>query len=149
MGMRRLVVLFGLALAVLAFTQPARAGLEIIDIGPLNARQLAGVVVDREGQPAAGVAVQECDAIFVSLHAWTGDGKPLPDELEPDCNREPKHVLRSTKTDANGRFAFPHQKMGTTHYLFLHSELFDSVRVTVKLRRFARAEVRIKLVVAT
>jgi hypothetical protein len=151
MKMCRLVVLPGLVVAALAFALPARAqGYATIVIEhPFRAYNLAGIVIDPSGTPVPGVIVEDCDAIFTSVHAWNSVGKPLPDWLETDCDREPKHILSSTTTDASGHFAFPHEKIGTTHYLYLHSNGFDPTKITVKLRHFARTQVQIKLVIAT
>ena len=151
MTKRRLTAQLGLVFALFAFALPVRAqGYALIVIEhPFRAHSLAGVVVDSMGTPVPGVVVEECDAIFTPVHAWNSAGEPLPDWLETDCDREPKHILSSTTTDASGHFAFPHKKIGTTHYLYLHSNGFDPTKITVKLRLLARAEVRIKLVIAT
>jgi len=140
----------GLILALIAFALPARAQYELIEIEkPFRAHNLAGVVVDSTGAPVDGVVVVECDAIFIPLHAWNSAGESVPDVLDTDCDREPKHILRSTTTDANGHFAFPKAKTGTTHYLYLRSKGFDPMKITVKSRFFAKGQLRIKLVIAT
>ncbi|MGA3159969.1 MAG: hypothetical protein ABSC77_02045 [Terracidiphilus sp.] len=151
MTMRRLTVQIGLVVALFAFAPPARAqGYALIVLEhPFRTQNLAGIVVDAMGETVSGVVVEECDAKFTSVHAWNSAGEPLPDEQETDCDREPKHILSSTTTDANGHFTFPHQKSGTTHYLYLHSNGFDPMKITVQLRRFATKNLRIKLVVAT
>jgi hypothetical protein len=150
MKMRQLAVLLGFVLASFALVPPARAGIERID-QLFRAHHLAGVVVDPNGEPVPDVVIEECDAILIPLPTWSGTGERLPDTLEPDCFREPKHILRSTTTDANGHFAFPNTKAGTTHYLHLYSRPpgFDPMMITVKLRLFARAKLLIKLTVAT
>ena len=146
--MRQLAVLLGFVLASFALVPPARAGIERID-QLFRAHHLAGVVVDPNGEPVPDVVIEECDAIFIPLPTSRGTGERLPDTLRPDCFREPKHILRSTTTDANGHFAFPNAEVGTTHYLHLYSPGFDPMMITVKLRLFARAKSLIKLTVAT
>jgi len=151
--MRRFVMTA--ALASLAFA-PSAMAIEMINItDPYHARSLSGVVVDQNGTPIAGVVVKGCDPKFViALHGWDSEGKPLPDEMETDCEREPSHVLRSTTTDATGHFSFPRQKFpnqkrGATHSLYFYRGGFDSTKIKVKTRLFAKAEIRIILDVAT
>jgi len=123
--MRRVRFALGIAITSFVFTLPALAQYELITIErPFRAQSLAGVVVDSTGAPVAGVAVEDRDASF-------------------------KSVLHSTTTDANGRFAFSQVRNGTTHYLHLESRGFDPMQIAVKLRRLARAEVRIQLHVAS
>ena len=66
-----------------------------------------------------------------------------------DCDRDPKHILASTTTDANGRFAFPQAKGVKVHYLHLSLNGFDPMQVVVKISRFTRSELNIKMQVAT
>ena len=122
--MRRIIVHFGLILALFAYALPARA-IELITIErPFRAQNLAGVVVDSTGATVSGVVVEACDAAY-------------------------KRVLATTRTDANGHFAFPKAKIGTTHYLHFQSNGFDPMQITVQLRRFAKGNLRIKLYIAT
>jgi hypothetical protein len=65
------------------------------------------------------------------------------------CDQDSKHVLASTKTDASGRFMFPRAKMGTTHYLHFFCGGFDPMQITVKMRWFAKGNLRVRLDVAT
>jgi uncharacterized GH25 family protein len=147
--MRRIAMQFGLILALFAFALPARA-IELISIAnPFHAHKLAGVVVDDTGTPVPGVVVDECAAIFITRHAWNGFGEQVSDEQDTDCNLEPKHILSSTITDANGRFAFPHQKQGSRHYLYLHSREFDPMKIIVKIHWYARRTLRIEIHVRT
>jgi hypothetical protein len=93
------------------FQPPARAQLVLITIvRPFQAHHLAGDVVDSTGAPVAGVVVEECDALFTPLQPRGPKGEPVSGVLPRDCDREPKHVLASTTTDANGHFAFPPTK---------------------------------------
>jgi hypothetical protein len=140
----------GLIVPILAFALPARAGVELITFAyPFHAHELAGVVVDQIGAPVPGVVVEECAAKLISLPTWNSAGKQLPDQLDTDCDRESKHILGTTITDANGRFAFPHQKAGTTHYLYLHYKGMNPMKVIVKIRWYARRTLRIRMQVAT
>jgi hypothetical protein len=65
-----------------------------------------------------------------------------------DCRRDPKHVIASTKTDANGRFLFPQTKKTKTHYLQLSLDGFDPMEIVVKLSPFSRSEPHIQMHVA-
>ena len=128
----------------------ARAQLGLITFDrPFHARNLAGVVVDSTGAAVPGVVVEECDALFTPLQPRSPTGEAVPGVPEVDCDREPKHVLASATTDANGRFAFQRAKMGTTHYLYLRGYGLDPMKLTVMVRRFARANLRIRIRVAT
>jgi len=60
-----------------------------------------------------------------------------------------KHVLATSKTDANGHFSFPEAKIGTTHYLHFKSNGFNPMQITVRLKRFTKPSLRIRLVIAT
>ncbi|MGA2649750.1 MAG: carboxypeptidase-like regulatory domain-containing protein [Terracidiphilus sp.] len=60
-----------------------------------------------------------------------------------------KQVLSSTTTDAKGYFTFQDAKIGSTYYLEAKAYGFNPTRITVKLRHFARAGIRIKLRIAT
>jgi hypothetical protein len=149
--MRRLAVLIGLTLALLAFALPARAGIELITFDhPFHARNLAGVVVDATGAPVPGVMIEDCVQTFRQVRASGEAETPVFEErMILDCHSEPKHVLASITTDSNGSFRFPHAKVGTTHYLFVYSPGFDPMQITVKLRWFAKGNLRIQLHIAT
>jgi hypothetical protein len=147
--MKALRVQVGVALALLACSLPAHAQLELITIErPLRASNLAGIVVDPTGAPVSGAVVEDCDALFSPILARGAAGEPAQAVLQGDCDRDPKHVLGSTETDANGHFVFPRANLGTTHYLHLSCRGFDPMQITVKLRFFARPRVRIKLHIA-
>jgi hypothetical protein len=116
---------FGLVATACAFALSSLAQYETIEIArPFSAHRLAGIVVDPSGAPVKGAVVEECDATFSLVHS-------------------------TTTADADGYFAFPDAKIGSTFHLQAKSLGFDPMRITVKLRRFARAELRIELVIAT
>jgi hypothetical protein len=147
--MRRLSAALCSAFAVLAFAPPAWGGIELINIvRPFHAHNLAGVVADQSGAPMPGVLVEECDASFSPLPDEPA-GKSAPVVMLWDCDRDPKHVMSSTKTDANGHFSFARAKKAKAHYLHLSLDGFDPMEVVVKVSRFARSEPRIKMRVAT
>jgi hypothetical protein len=116
----------GALLSAFALALPALAQYETIVIKhPIRAQRLAGIVEDSTGAPIAGVAVEDRDSAF-------------------------KSVLASTKTDANGHFAFPGAAHGKTHYLHLQSLGFDPLEITVKLHHVGgRSELRVELHVAS
>lgn len=87
---------------------------------PFQAQELAGVVVDPSGVPVEGVLVEEWDASFTVK-------------------------LASTRTDKEGRFAFPKAKSESTHYLSISKNAFDPMHVTVHIRHLAHAGVRVHL----
>jgi hypothetical protein len=136
--------------ALALFSFPAQAQLELITIErPLRANNSAEMVVDPTGAPVPGVMVEECDALFSPIPARGENGEPVSEVLPGDCDKEPKHGLASTMTDANGHFAFPKARRGKKHYLHLSCPGFDPMQFSVKLRFFARKEMRIKLHIAT
>ena len=148
--MRRIAIQIGLILFLIAFSRPARAQMELIEFAhPFHARNLAGGVVDSTGAPVSGVLIEECDVPFTPVQARGSSGEPIPEVLHGDCDQYPKHVLASTKTDANGHFAFPQARMGTAHYLFVRVDGWDPMQITVKLRWFAKGNLRIRLHIAT
>lgn len=147
--MRRIAMQIGLVLALIAFALPARA-IELITIErPFRAHHLAGVVVDSTGAPVSGVVVEECDALFTPIQVKGPEGKPVSWVAHGPCDRDPKHILASTKTDANGHLAFPQVKTGTTHYLIMRIDGWDPMQIAVQLRWIAKGNLRIKLHIAT
>jgi hypothetical protein len=133
------------------FVPSTRAQLDLITFNrPFQTRNLTGVVVDSMGAPVAGVVIEDCVQTFRQVRA-SGDAEPPVFEkaMILDCHFEPKHVLASTTTDSEGRFRFPHAKMGTIHYLHVSCNGWDPMQLQVKIRRFARASPLIKLHIAS
>jgi hypothetical protein len=149
--MRRIAIHIGLVLALIAFALPARAGIDLITFAhPFHAQYLTGIVVDSTGAPVPGVVIEDCVQTFIQARASIESETPVFEKrMILDCHFEPKHVLASTTSDSNGRFKFPHAKMGTTHYLFVSYPGFDPMQITVKLRWFAMGNLRIQLQIAT
>jgi hypothetical protein len=138
------------AFAVLAFARLLPAQLQLITVEhPFDARSLAGVVVDASGAPIPGVAVEECDASFTPLPINEPGGQPAPPIMLWDCDRNPKHVMASTKTDTNGHFSFRRTRNAKVHYLHLSLDGFDPMQITVIVKRSAPSELRIQMQVAT
>ena len=151
MTMRRLAMQIGLIVTLLVFALPVRAQVELIEFAhPFHAQNLAGVVVGSTGAIVPGVVVKDCVQTFRQVRASVESQTPVFEKrMILDCHSEPKHVLASTTSDSNGRFRFPHTKMGTTHYLFVYYPGFDPMQITVKLRWFAKGNLRIQLHIAS
>jgi hypothetical protein len=148
--MRRIAARISLILALIVFALPAWA-IELITIErPFRAHHLAGVVVDSTGAPVPGVVIEDCIQTFREVRA-PGDAEPpvFEKRMILDCHSEPKHVLASATTDSNGRFKLTDAKMRTTHYLFVYYPGFDPMQITVRLRWFAKGNLRIQLQIAT
>ncbi|MGD0890407.1 MAG: carboxypeptidase-like regulatory domain-containing protein [Terracidiphilus sp.] len=136
--------------AILAFARPAPAQLELITIEqPFDAPNLAGFVVDASGSPIPGVVVEECDASFSPRPMNDPAEKPTPITMLWGCDRDPKHVIASKKTNANGHFSFPRAKKAKAYYLHLSLDGFDPMQIVVKVTRLARSELHIQMQVAT
>jgi hypothetical protein len=100
------------------------AQLELVTFAhPFHSHKLAGFVSDPSGATVSGVVIEDCDSTF-------------------------KQVLASATTDANGYFAFPGIKTGTTHFLRLSHYGFDPMQITVKLSRFAMSGLTVRLHIA-
>jgi hypothetical protein len=149
--MRRIAVQIGLILAFIVFALPARAQMALIEFAhPFSARNLAGVVVDSTGATVSGVVIEDCVQTFIQARASVEAETPIFEKrMILDCHSKPEHILASTTTDSNGRFKLTHAKMGSTHYLFVYCPGFDPMQITVKLRWFAKRNLRIRLVIAT
>ena len=146
--MRQFVM--GASVALFALSLPLHAQLELITYEhPFRVRSLAGVVVDPTGAPVSGVVVEECDASFSPRPVNDSAGNPVPMLMLWDCDRDPKHIMTSTTTDCVGHFAFPDAKKAKAHYLHLNLDGFDPMQVVVKVSRFARSELHIRMHVAT
>jgi hypothetical protein len=143
-------MLLGLVLAVSICALPAWAIELITYANPFHARELSGIVVDQMGVPVAGVVIEDCIQTFGRQWTSVHEKKSAVDEpMLLDCHTEPKHILASTTTDAEGRFKFPPMKKGNAHYLSLSCRGFDPMQITVRLRWFARRQLRIRLSIAT
>jgi hypothetical protein len=149
--MRRLSLLSVLVVAIFAITPSSRATELITFSGPFHAHELAGVVVDNvTGEPVPGVLIEDCVQTFGRQWTSIHENKFVLDEPTLlDCHSEPKHVLASATTDSKGHFKFPRAKMGTTHYLNISCYGFEPMQITVKLRWFAKRNLRIRLDTAT
>jgi len=148
--MLRTAMTVGVIAAFLLCTPAAWAGIELIVIEkPFHARHLSGVVVDAGGAAIPGVLVEECDTSFSPLPANGPIAQSAPMEMLWDCDRDPRHILASTTTDANVYFAFPQAKRARTHYLHLRLAGFNPMHIAVKTRLFAKASLRIQLEVST
>jgi hypothetical protein len=100
---------------------PAKAVYEIVVVQrPFRTHSLAGVVVDPSGAILPGATVDDCDPTF-------------------------SRVLATTTTDSTGYFAFSGTKIGSNHYLRFRSRGFNPLEISVKLRHFAPAQLRVKL----
>jgi hypothetical protein len=148
--MRRIFILLGLVVTVIVFVLPARANQLIAITDPFHAHELAGVIVDRTGALVPGVMIEDCVQTFGQQWTSIHEKKTVLDEpMLLDCHSEPKHVLASTTTDSKGHFKFPLSKTGTTHYLHLSCSGFDPMQITVKLRWFAKRNLKIMISIAT
>jgi hypothetical protein len=146
--MRIPTTLLGLVAAMLSVVLPANAQEMITIEKPFTARSLSGVVVDWAGARIPDLVVERCDAQFVLSEVNNGRGQPAGKQMLPECNRGSGHVITATKTDANGHFAFPNAKSGRTYYLHFSAPGFNPMQITVKLRFFSRAGVRIRMRIA-
>ena|SRR5579862_2056712 len=88
------------------------------------ARSLGAVVLDPTGSPISGALVEEFGS------DW-------------------KESLRTTKTDATGRFSLAPVKGRDVYYLQLRMNGFDPLRVRVKIDPKQGKNLRLKLEVAT
>jgi len=119
----RLVWFVGSLLLVPAFLDAQ--GVATIEIQNVQlARSLGAVVHDSAGFPMAGVLVEE----------FTSDWK---------------ESLRSTKTDATGRFTFTRVKGRDVYYLQLRMDGFNPLRVRVKINQMLGKNLQLKLNIAT
>jgi hypothetical protein len=99
-------------------------GMTTIEIQNVQlAKSVAGVVRDPLGSPMSGVLVEEFSA------EW-------------------KESLRSTKTNAEGRFAFAPIKRRKIYYLQLRMDGFNPLRVRVKVDPNRGKELQLEMSVA-
>lgn len=112
-----------LSMAMLCTVACIAQGNETIQMRPVKAQKLAGIV-RAAGQPIQNVHVEEGD------EGW-------------------KNVLTSTKTDADGHFRLTPVGKGPMHYLRIYAPNFNVSEYPVKLSRFARAELQLAIHVGT
>lgn len=86
-----------------------------------------------------------------SLTAVTLDpsGSPIPGVLVEEFSSGWKESLRSTKTDATGRFTFTRVKGRDIYYLQLMMNGFDPLRVRVKINWMRGKNLQLELKIAT
>ena len=89
--------------------------------------------------------------LATSLSAAVTDitGSPMPDVLVEEFSSDWKQSLRSTKTDAKGRFTLAPVKGRDVYYLQLRMDGFDPLRVRVKIDPQQGKNLRLKLQIAT
>jgi hypothetical protein len=146
--MRIPTIWLGLISAMFSVMPPANAQLELITIEkPFTAQSLSGTVVDPTGAPVPGAVVEECRAPFTPIEARDAQSKPNGEILHGDCTQG--SIVTTAITNARGHFSLPMAKEGKTHYLHVASPGFDPMQITVNLKFFARAGVRIRLHIAT
>jgi len=133
-----------------ASTMQADAQLVLIEIEkPFTAHSLSGTVIGPDGLPIAGAVVEECDAPFAPIEVKSANGEPTGTVLHGDCTREPNRIISSTVTNLGGHFHLPSAKAGKAHYLHISSPGFDPMQITVMLKFFVGARLRIQLHIAT
>jgi len=89
--------------------------------------------------------------LATSLAAAVTDitGSPMPGVLVEEFSSDWKQSLRSTKTDAKGRFTLAPVKGRGVYYLQLRIDGFDPLRVRVKIDPKQGKNLRLKLEIAT
>ena len=103
----------------------AVAQLEVVEIEePQLAKSITGVVNDPSGAALPGVTVEERSA------DW-------------------KSVLRSTETDARGRFHFSKTKNKTVYYIEFSRSGFNWLRIKMQLDKKAKRSLVVKMTIGT
>jgi len=89
--------------------------------------------------------------LATSLAAVVTDitGSPMPGVLVEEFSSDWKQSLRSTKTDAKGRFTLAPVKGRDVYYLQLRIDGFDPLRVRMKIDPKQGKNLRLKLEIAT
>jgi hypothetical protein len=89
--------------------------------------------------------------LATSLAAVVTDitGSPVPGVLVEEFSSDWKQSLRSTKTDAKGRFTLASVMGRDVYYLQLRMNGFDPLRVHVKIDPKQGKNLRLKLKIAT
>jgi len=91
---------------------------------------------------AHGVSLIEVSKVMhaTALSGIVAFGDPkdgIPGVLVEDCTAGWKKPVASTRTDENGNFKLPVAKLGSTHYLRISREGWDTLLVKVKIVRRA------------
>jgi hypothetical protein len=76
-------------------------------------------------------------------------GSPISGALVEEFSSDWKESLRTTKTDASGRFSFAPVRGRDVYYLQVRMDGFDPLRVRVKIDPKQRKNLQLKLQVAT
>jgi hypothetical protein len=76
-------------------------------------------------------------------------GSPISGALVEEFSSEWKEVLRTTKTDATGKFSFAPVKGRDVYYIQLSMDGFDPLRIRLKIDPKKGKNLRLKLKVAT
>ena len=76
-------------------------------------------------------------------------GAVVPDVIVEERSQNWGTVLRSTKTDENGRFKFPAIQNKAVYYLQLSCYGFDPLRIKVRIDKKAKSPLILKMVIAT
>lgn len=102
---------------------------------------------------AQGVATVEIDEVQLahSLDAVVHDptGSPMPGVLVEELSSDWKESLRSTKTNAAGRFTFALVKGRHVYYFQLTSKNFNPLRVRVKVDRGRGKKLELQMELST
>jgi hypothetical protein len=108
-------------IAILAFMAPYASGVyeTVVIEKPFHVRSLSGITLDPSGAL-------------------------LPETRVDDCDRDFKHVLATTMSDQNGRFVLRRDGR-SVHYLKFTARGMNPLEITVELRVFARANLKVKL----
>jgi hypothetical protein len=106
-------------------SRPAMAGVETVEIGKIQVvKAISGVVRDPNGAPISGATVEE---------------------VSPDW----KTVIRTTTTDASGTFGFVPTAKNRVYHLRISLTNFNPLIVHVKLSRWTRKSLNLKLELGT
>lgn len=124
LGFLRIGVAIILSVSSLPYSR-ATQGFSVVQLANIQvARALEGTVVDPADSPVAGVEV--C-------------------EMSPEW----KTVLRTTKTDKDGKWSLSQVRGRNVYYLRFTAYGFDPLEVRIKISRMKSKKLRFKLVVAT
>jgi hypothetical protein len=76
-------------------------------------------------------------------------GAALPDVIVEERSQDWETVLRSTKTDENGRFKFPATPSKAVYYLQFSRSGFDPLRIKLRIDKKAKSPLVLKMWIAT